>query len=42
MSNKIMTTIYLEDYQMEFFKKHPELSMSAIIRKKIDEYIKKR
>lgn len=39
---KKMTSIYLEEEQLEWFEMNPELSMSGVIRKLLDEYIKQR
>jgi len=35
----VPTTIYLRKDQHEFLKKHPEISLSAFVRKQLDKFI---
>lgn len=37
-----MTTVYLTEKQIKWFKEHPEISRSEVIRQALDNYIRVR
>lgn len=39
MDELVATTVYIRKDQHEFLKKHPEISLSAFVRKQLDKLI---
>lgn len=39
---KVITTIHLEEHQIEYFRRNPELGMSKTIRMLLEKYVIKK